>query len=612
MKINNCYKPSESPKIKWVILLLGAFIICLSSVRAETRYESYPSGEDASTSFGAATWKAQTFTVGTSGLVFNFKVTNVSVKGYRTSGGTDAVILGIRTIDTNGKPTGADLVNGTVGKGAFPLGASQTDALWVNITMNSTNYTLYAGATYALVLRSPTGADIEWDVDSSSASYAGGSYLSSSDSGATWTATATTDTLFQVWGENASIPINFTLCDNIFSVPFINFTFKDEVSLSTINATITTSSFVYNISDGIGRSYLFSNITANPSYAFCLSPPNESLTLAPNMQYAATGYPQRTYNPSRIALSNTTTNKILYLLGAGDGSYVTFQIINAADQPLTNVSVNLTRSISGTDTLIGAGYSGSDGGITFWQNPDAVHTACFSLSPYPQYCVTQAFTQSEYTITLGSTTGANISDYNKGITYSLKPTASYLENSTYYLFNFTLSSSYWDLDSFGFNITNGTTTIIGTNSSLLNSGSVFLNLTTGLNKTIYLTYYWVINGTITSATRVWPVIDLSGNTYSIAHLISDFTSYVALGLFGLSDFGVGIIAFVIILGITGTLRVKYGIADETVLIGLVFSLVAFFDISLGLIPNPVGAVDNFPTVLMGIIFSGFLFKEVFQ
>jgi hypothetical protein len=41
-------------------------------------------------------------------------------------------------------------------------------------------------------------------------------------------------------------------------------------------------------------------------------------------------------------------------------------------------------------------------------------------------------------------------------------------------------------------------------------------------------------------------------------------------------------------------------------------MIWFFDVSLGWIPTPIGAIPNFATVLIGIVFFGFVVKEVAQ
>jgi hypothetical protein len=45
---------------------------------------------------------------------------------------------------------------------------------------------------------------------------------------------------------------------------------------------------------------------------------------------------------------------------------------------------------------------------------------------------------------------------------------------------------------------------------------------------------------------------------------------------------------------------------------IVFCLVAFFDVVLGLMINPVNAVPHFPTILIAILLIGLLFREVYR
>lgn len=421
--------------------------------------------------------------------------------------------------------------------------------------------------------------------------------------------------------EYSAITVNyddysFNLCNATINYSFINFTFKDESNLSDIGASIFGSTVDYTFSGtNISDSFTITNTSQLTSRAFCSNIESDTVTVDFVIEYDATSYPQRIYQ-ARHVLTSTTTNKVLYLLSSSDGIYVTFQVINAAEQPLEDVYVQINKSISGTQEIIGSGYTGADGGITFWLNPDDQYTVFAYLSPYSAYSTTQAFTQDSYTINLGSSVTANASDYNKGITYTIAPTGTHLTNGTFYSFNFTITSTYWALDKFGINITNQNGVLLGniTNLSGTTGGKVTRSIFTGENTTLRFTYFWTINNETSYASRNYRVLDLSSNDYSIKKWFTDFDTYVdsADGLFGITEFGVGLIVFFIIVGTVGTARVKFGLNDEATLTGILFALVLFFDVSVGLLPNPVGAIPHFPSVLMGIIFIGFAFKEVFQ
>jgi hypothetical protein len=72
---------------------------------------------------------------------------------------------------------------------------------------------------------------------------------------------------------------------------------------------------------------------------------------------------------------------------------------------------------------------------------------------------------------------------------------------------------------------------------------------------------------------------------------------------------VGIIMFFVIFIITGIFSMRYGINNYAVLVGIIFGLVALFDVGLGLIPNPVGAISYFPTFFVGLISASLFLKE---
>lgn len=406
----------------------------------------------------------------------------------------------------------------------------------------------------------------------------------------------------------------FSICNSTNNITYLNITHKDETNQSTLLGFINSGTFVYytnSVSNNL--TYSYTDLTGATSHNFCYSMPSVNLNVIYLMQHSATNYPARTVYES-VALNNLTTNKSYYLLDVYSGDDVSFLVLNAAEQALSGVNTNITKQISGNTVVIGSGTTSSDGSISYYIDKSATYTANFYLSPYPFYSVTQAFnTDDNYIIYLGGASSINATDTNKGITTSIKPTNTYLSNGTDANINFTITSSYWSLEIFGFNITNEDGVLLGSNSTTgTGGGTVSIVLPTGNNESFYMVYYWTINGTNTTAARGWVILDMSDTSYSIYRLISDFVSYTGTGFFGLSDFGIGIICFLIILGVAGTIRVKYGVADDAIIAGVIFSTVALLDVGFGLIPNPIGAVDNFPTIFVGIIFVGFIFKEVWR
>ena len=385
----------------------------------------------------------------------------------------------------------------------------------------------------------------------------------------------------------------FNLCNSTLNTPFINFTFKDEGNLSNILASIPSSTFNYWLGNGvINKTLLFSNIVENNSYSFCLST-NETLNISANLQYQSTNYPQRIYTDS-ISLTNTVLNKILYLLGTNDGIYVTFQLYSAGNQPIEGVSVLGTREISGTNTIVAQGLTDSAGSITFWLNPDYLHTFNFTKSGYDDGTTSIYPTQSLYTITLGGTSDFTQIDYTRGIKMIILPTSNSILNGTRN-FNYTISTSYWTLDSFGFTLKYANGTNIGSNSSSSTvGGTITFNLDVPESGRIIMNYYYVVNSTYMNYTRYWNIYKT--NDFSITRFFSDLNLYITANIFGINgedgdaSFGKALLSVLILVLVAGGLSYRYGINSEPAIMGLIFGLVLILN-SLNFIPNPT-FMDN--------------------
>lgn len=413
---------------------------------------------------------------------------------------------------------------------------------------------------------------------------------------------------------------NFSLCgDNGGTTPFINFTFADEGSSSAIpNATIPASSWTYWLASGDGtvnKTYSFVNATGNPSYAFCALP-NQSLTIDYSLQYEDSDgtYPQRTYENLEI-INNTVTNRLLYLLNVADGIYVTFQVINVAEQPLEGVHVNATREIGGSTVTVGEGDTGADGGVTFWLNPNFLHTLTFDSFGRDLFITTITPTQSSYTITLGEIIGETENDYTEGIDFTINPQNTTVFNDTTYAFQFILTSNFWEVTEFGLELFNSSSDSVGSNRVSTNGGTSTLNYNVGNTSTyIQMNYYWVIEGNYSNGTRNWYIMSDTGTDWSIRTFFDDFKTYSDTGMFGLDEFGKAIIVFLIVFVFVGIMSFRFGLVSPAGIASLTFGLVLFFDIGLDLMSGftPIDAVPHFPTIFMGIIMAGILLKEVIR
>lgn len=236
----------------------------------------------------------------------------------------------------------------------------------------------------------------------------------------------------------------FDLCNSTNTIPYVNYTFKDEGTLSYINASITTSTFEYYLGDGSETKTLtFINTSDNPSYAFCLNAENRTLNVDPYIQYKqGSTYPQRIYNPTTLTYTNTTTNKLLYLLSSTDGIYTTFQVLDSSNRPLNGVDTNVVRTIDEESVTVGTGTTDSAGSVTFWVNPDFSHTFTFTKSGYGSLIYSIVPTQSSYTVNLGTNSSQYLSESDlDGLKWYIFPSIGIIENSSERNFGFNISAS---------------------------------------------------------------------------------------------------------------------------------------------------------------------------
>lgn len=159
-----------------------------------TLFEYYNTGDTGSDDLALATWRAQTFTPATA-----HKITSVKLKLYRV-GSPGTIIVSIRATDGSGHPTGADLCSGTTDGDTL---TTDIGGEWREITLGA-GYDLLADTKYAIVGRAldAYGANyVKWRREWGTGAYAGGNYEYSTHSGDSWDAAATSDFMFEDWGE---------------------------------------------------------------------------------------------------------------------------------------------------------------------------------------------------------------------------------------------------------------------------------------------------------------------------------------------------------------------------------------------------------------------------
>lgn len=159
------------------------------------RFEYYNTDDDSQGGFYGVYWHAQTFTT----LAVGFTITSVKLLVARV-GTSGTLTISIKAVDGNGKPTGADLCSKAIDSTDLTTNADVGE--WYEFTF-TVPYESSATTMYAIVARC-TGTNNSnrcyWRFDGSSPTYTNGQDLYSSDSGSSWTAFASIDRMFEIWG----------------------------------------------------------------------------------------------------------------------------------------------------------------------------------------------------------------------------------------------------------------------------------------------------------------------------------------------------------------------------------------------------------------------------
>lgn len=413
-------------------------------------------------------------------------------------------------------------------------------------------------------------------------------------------------------------------CNSTNNITFLNLTFRDTITSINLNATINNSLFTTypNGFPNLNKNYTFSTTMKNQSYEFCIYPPDYTYYSDYSINYGLSGYASATkVSNGSVLLTNASTTDILYLYNSSIPTIKTFQVINSLSQTLQGVYAYVTDYYDINNTIIMSGYTDSGGIIQFMLSNSTSYKIYFSKSGYDSYSTILTPTESFYTITLSGTGLVIVTppDYgggdpdipnSKGVTYSTKPVNTWLNNGTSYNFSLTIDSGTWTLTNWGFNITDQNGNLINATSSTNASGGVLsLNASTSNYTKVIMNFYYTINGTTITLQRVWTILDLSDNQYSIKHALDDATSFIDSGLFGITTQGLSFIVFFIIFIGAGVLSYKYGLTSPVAICGFVFAMVYFFDVTLNWIPRPY--VDYpIATILLGFLLFGMIVREV--
>lgn len=399
--------------------------------------------------------------------------------------------------------------------------------------------------------------------------------------------------------------VNLTNFTNVVSgVPFINVSFKNEtLAQEAVTATISSDWYYWLGSGDVIKTLSFTDAGENAYYTFLLAGVNRTLHTNTTISYTNSISQQRTYTDAALDLTNTTTDLTLFLLPTSEGIFVTFQVINIAQQPLSGVFSNV--SLSGS--LIASGTTDDAGSITYFLDPDTSYTFYFEKSGFNTQITTFAPSQTTYTITLSQAGGDVIEDYTQGINYSISPGQVSLTNDTLTFFNFSLNSSFWTVNTFGFNLTNQDGIIVNASDASTSGGTVFVYHNVSNDTSLTMNYFWNITGNFTRGSFTWVVFDGTGTGFGLTTFFTRVTTYLSEGIFGLNTNSMVILIYLIIFISVGIMSLKFGIRSPATIVMVLFGLSFLFEVHLELIPS-VGGVPLLTTIL-GIVVVIALIRE---
>ena len=181
--------------LRWAFPVLWV-VLCLipAPVSADSQYQSYATGDDSAVDIYGENWYAQSFTTNDA-----YYITSVRLKIYRV-GNPGTLTVSIRAADVLGAPSGSDRTSGTINANTITTG---TGGAWYEIEFSS-QWPLQANTQYTIVVRAVAGDSsnyVCWRFDDGDATYANGTYVSSSNSGMGWATDTDSDFMFSTWGE---------------------------------------------------------------------------------------------------------------------------------------------------------------------------------------------------------------------------------------------------------------------------------------------------------------------------------------------------------------------------------------------------------------------------
>ena len=230
---------------------------------------------------------------------------------------------------------------------SFSINVNHTSSNWNLITNN-----LYYNNTFYPTTKSGTGDDVTF-----TSSIEAPNVETTTNKSFYWRVglTNATGTYYHnsSWYNQTISIINMSLCDNPYTVHFMNMTLYNEQTLVEMNGTVSLT-FSYKettASDAFENSFTYSNTTGTKShYDFCIDPADKTYSIDSVLEYTAPGYVNKFFNFNDVDFTNDTTVFGLYLLNESDSTSFIISVKDASYQAKAEVDVYVQRFDAGSDT----------------------------------------------------------------------------------------------------------------------------------------------------------------------------------------------------------------------------------------------------------------------
>jgi len=364
----------------------------------------------------------------------------------------------------------------------------------------------------------------------------------------------------------------------------------DEVTYSRIYFDVTMA----NSTNSTSGTYQF---TYNPAISTIPSGANVEVTVTNSSDYY-----QRTYFAS---ISNTSNNLTAYLLPkTANAKTVNFYIQTIQGSGISNASVTVSKSINNTWVTMGEVLSDSAGVAGFTLNSDTRYRIVVFKTGYQQFTTYLTPTETTYTITLLTTSGAStFVSTLYDISWEFQPHNEIAANiNTSY--NFTTRSSNETIGYTAWKIYNHSTLLKEENATGANGTTLTFNFLPGPDANITAHLYIFNNKTSSLASWIrvvntfWPVTTIAGanisnntlsNTFrAIQQESTDGTGFgvffigmftiivcvVSSGWFAQFGYGAGILGFLVPMAMMFYIGIGF-FASSFIILASVMSITAY-------------------------------------